>query len=85
MLGDVNPGAEIVAEGNIIIWGKLRGAVHAGSKGDESVRVCALDFSPMQLKVAEEAVSIKPENQILDPVIVFIRDDEVIIESWRPS
>ncbi|MGA7194306.1 MAG: septum site-determining protein MinC [Anaerolineales bacterium] len=85
VLGDVNPGAEIVAEGNIIVWGKLRGAVHAGSKGDESVRVCALDFSPMQLKVAEEAVSIQPENQILDPVIVFIRDHKVIIESWRPS
>jgi septum site-determining protein MinC len=85
VLGDVNPGAEIIAEGNIIIWGKLRGAVHAGSKGDESVRVCALDFSPMQLKIAEEAISIQQENQILDPVIVFIRDHKVIIESWRPS
>ena len=52
VLGDVNPGAEIVAEGSIIIWGRLRGAVHAGSKGDESAKVCALDFAPLQLTVA---------------------------------
>ncbi len=38
VLGDVNPGAEIIAEGSIIIWGRLRGAVHAGSKGDEKAR-----------------------------------------------
>src|SRR5512138_984788 len=31
VLGDVNPGAEIVAGGNVIIWGHLRGMVHAGA------------------------------------------------------
>ena len=31
ILGDVNPGAEVVAEGNVIIWGRLRGTVHAGT------------------------------------------------------
>ena len=85
VLGDVNPGAEIIAEGNIIVWGKLRGAVHAGSKGDESVKVCALDFAPMQLTVAEEALEFQKENGILDPVVAFIRDQKVIIESWKPS
>jgi len=38
VLGDVNPGAEIVAVGSIIIWGRLRGAVHAGSNGDGSAK-----------------------------------------------
>ncbi len=85
VLGDVNPGAEIVAEGNVIIWGKLRGAVHAGSKGDENSKVCALDFAPMQLKVAEEAVNIKKEKQILGPVVAFIRNERVVVESWKFS
>src|SRR5574339_515948 len=31
ILGDVNPGAEIIADGNILIWGRLRGMVHAGA------------------------------------------------------
>ncbi|MBL8102013.1 MAG: hypothetical protein JNM02_05760, partial [Anaerolineales bacterium] len=36
IVGDVNPGAEIVAEGNVIVWGRVRGMIHAGSKGDRS-------------------------------------------------
>ena len=85
VLGDVNPGAEIVAEGNIIIWGRLRGAVHAGSKGDESAKVCALDFAPMQLRVAEEVVNIKKEKQIAGPVVAFVRNERVVVESWKFS
>jgi septum site-determining protein MinC len=54
VLGDVNPGAEIVAEGNVVIWGRLRGMVHAGSKGNRAAVVCALDLSPMQLRIADE-------------------------------
>jgi septum site-determining protein MinC len=85
LLGDVNPGAEIIAEGNIIVWGRLRGAVHAGSKGDEGSKVCALDFAPMQLRIAEEAASIKKEKQILGPVAAFIRNERVVVESWKFS
>ena len=55
VLGDVNPGAEIIAEGNVLIWGRLRGMVHAGAKGKRSAMVCALDLSPMQLRIADEA------------------------------
>src|SRR5512132_458345 len=43
VLGDVNPGAEIVAEGNVIVWGRVRGMIHAGSKGNRAAMVCALD------------------------------------------
>ncbi len=85
LLGDVNPGAEIIAEGNIIIWGRLRGAVHAGSKGDESAKVCALDFAPMQLRVAEEAVNIKKEKENSGPEMAFIRKGRVVVEPWKPS
>ena len=85
VLGDVNPGAEIIAEGNIIIWGRLRGAIHAGSKGDESAKVCALDFAPMQLRVAEAAVNIKKEKQIAGPVVAFVRNERVVVESWKFS
>ena len=85
VLGDVNPGAEIVAEGNIIIWGRLRGAVHAGSKGDESAKVCALDFAPMQLRVAEQVVNSKKEKQIAGPVVAFVRNERIVVESWKFS
>ena len=63
MLGDVNPGAEIIAEGNVIIWGRLRGMVHAGVKGNRSAVICALDLSPMQLRIADEvSAALKPQD-----------------------
>ena len=57
VLGDVNPGAEVVAEGNVVIWGRLRGMVHAGSKGNRAAQICALDLSPTQLRIAGEVSS----------------------------
>ena len=39
VLGDVNPGAEIIAAGDVVVWGHLRGNVHAGANGDESAKV----------------------------------------------
>lgn len=85
VLGDVNPGAEIIAEGNIIIWGRLRGSVHAGSKGDEKAVVCALDFNPMQLRVGEEAVNVAKRRETGKPEMAFIREERVIIEPWLPG
>ena len=41
IVGDVNPGAEVVAEGDIIVWGKLRGLVHAGAAGDPTATISA--------------------------------------------
>ncbi len=83
VLGDVNPGAEIVAEGNIIIWGRLRGAVHAGSKGNQAAVVCALDFAPMRLQVGEDAMITSPKRETGKPEMAFIRDERVVIEPWQ--
>jgi septum site-determining protein MinC len=52
VLGDVNPGAELVASGDIIVFGALRGVAHAGAQGDASARVVALDLAPTQLRIA---------------------------------
>ena len=62
VLGDVNPGAEIVAGGNIVVWGHLRGVVHAGAGGDEGVRVCALDLAPTQLRIAGR-IAVSPKRR----------------------
>jgi septum site-determining protein MinC len=51
--GDVNPGAQVEANGSIYVWGKLRGSVHAGIDGSTDAVVCALDFNPMALRIAD--------------------------------
>lgn len=53
IIGDVNPAAEIVAGGDVVVWGALRGMVHAGASGDDTAVVCALDFSPTQLRIGQ--------------------------------
>src|SRR5688572_29581718 len=58
VLGDVNPGAEIIAEGNVVVWGRVRGVVHAGSKGNREAVICALDLSASQLRIADEVSAI---------------------------
>ena len=53
ILGDVNPGAKVSAEGNIIIWGRLLGIAHAGSKGNSKATISALQLRPVQLRIAK--------------------------------
>ena len=86
VLGDVNPGAEIVAEGNIIIWGRLRGMVHAGSKGNRKAVLCALDFSPMQLRIADKAsTAMKPQTQAKPQIVHINESDNLQAEDWSPG
>ena len=83
VFGDINPGAEVVAEGNILIWGRLRGMVHAGSKGDREAVICALDFSPMQLRIAEEAsAAMDPQTQSKPQIARINEFGNLQAEDW---
>ena len=62
VIGDVNPGAEIVAGGDVIIWGRLRGSVHAGVEKNEKAMVCALEMAPTQLRIADK-IAILPKRK----------------------
>ena len=54
ILGDVNPGAIVSAEENIIIWGRLLGIAHAGSKGNTQATISALQIKAVQLRIANK-------------------------------
>jgi septum site-determining protein MinC len=80
--GDVNPGAEIIAGGDIVVWGVVRGKVHAGFNGDSSAIICALELMPTQLLIADMIASFEPKRRKSLPEVALIRDDEIIIEAW---
>ena len=83
VLGDVNPGAEIIAEGNVIIWGRLRGMVHAGAKGNRKAVICALDLSPMQLRIADEVSAPLEPRDLPRPEMARInKDGKLQAEYW---
>lgn len=53
VMGDVNPGAKVIAKGNIVILGALKGIAYAGADGDDSCFVAALEMDPMQIKIGD--------------------------------
>ena len=82
VLGDVNPGAEIIASGSIVVWGRLRGTAHAGAEGDETAVVCALDLSPTQLRIASKAATTPQDQEQPHPEIASIKENQIIAEPW---
>jgi len=83
VIGDVNPGAEIIAGGNIVVWGRLRGTVHAGALGDETAVVCALDLAPTQLRIGGR-ITRSPDDRRRKPrpETARVRDGQIIAEPW---
>ena len=90
VIGDVNPGAAVVAGGHIIVWGRLQGMAHAGSMGDESACVCAVEMAPTQLRIG--TIIARPED-VPAPVsvkgqpssyaeIARVRDGIIVVDPW---
>jgi septum site-determining protein MinC len=83
VLGDVNPGAEIIAGGHVLVWGRVRGVVHAGAGGDTSATVAALDLAPTQLRIASH-IAVSPKRRgAVRPEIALIRDGHLVAEPWE--
>lgn len=53
LVGDVNPGAKIISEGNVVILGALKGNASAGVTGNNSCFIFALDMRPIQLQIGQ--------------------------------
>lgn len=73
IMGDVNPGGEIFAGGDIIVWGRLRGIAHAGYPTNPQCLIMALQMEPTQLRIADR-VARAPENPPLqfEPEIAYV-------------
>jgi len=86
IVGDVNPGAEVIAGGDVIVWGHLRGIVHAGATGDEERSVCALDLSPTQLRIGN-LISRQPDNRRrareIRPERAYVSTGQIVAEPWK--
>lgn len=66
LVGDVNPGGEIAAGGNIFILGALRGIAHAGCEGNKSAVIAASFMKPSQLRIADYVNRAPDEEGTVD-------------------
>jgi len=93
IIGDVNPGSEIIAKGDITVWGVLGGIAQAGSAGNINARIRALKMNAIQLRIADvfarrpDSINI-PYIQRTDtfvPEEASVRKNQIIISKIHES
>ncbi len=86
IIGDVNPGAELISDGDVVIWGKIKGKITAGAKGDEKAVVRALSLGESQISIAgiREVFPKKTRKQDPDrPLVLKIKNGEITMENTK--
>jgi septum site-determining protein MinC len=83
IMGDVNPGAKVIAKGNVIILGSLKGTVDAKQYNNQYPFVVALSMNPMQLRIGN-IMGRSPDNNysLADQTqIAYVQDGRICIEA----
>jgi septum site-determining protein MinC len=85
VVGDVNPGSELVATGDIVVFGRLLGVAHAGAQGDMHAKVYALRLEATQLRIAT-CIAVDDERRAAnEPETAFVRDGRIVIAPYSKA
>ena len=82
ILGDVNAGAEVLAEDNVVILGILRGMAHAGAKGNKEAIIAAASIESAQIRIADIVKEIEKEDDTEEREIktyAYVEENEIIL------
>ena len=94
IIGDVNPGAEVISAGDIFVWGRLRGIVHAGADGDTNAIIVAFELDPVQLQIVDVTLAPPEEpsgfaarllhkrTKVKRPEIAYRVNQQIVVETW---
>lgn len=87
IIGDVNPGANVISKGNIVVLGSCRGNVYAGASGNAECFVAALVMRPIQVRIADKTarsaiVKWNDTNQYqMEPKIAYIKEERIHVKT----
>jgi len=87
VFGDVNPGAQITATGNITVLGALKGLAHAGAGGDETTFIFAFDLRPTQLRIGPK-IAVPAERRPppeIRPEMATVVEDRISVDPYGPG
>ncbi|AIT09365.1 septum site-determining protein MinC [Candidatus Francisella endociliophora] len=84
---NVNNGAEIIADGSVIVYGRIGGRVIAGSSGNKDAKIICKDLKAELVSIAGKYVtlnneSIPVDDRNTDGYIVYLQDDKIHIEGF---
>ena len=86
IIGDVNAGAEVIAEEHIIVLGTIRGLAHAGAKGNKDAIIVANAIEAPQIRIAdivkemERPENLEEEGEVLVKKKAYVENDKIILE-----
>ncbi|HIL88042.1 MAG TPA: hypothetical protein EYM25_04890 [Deltaproteobacteria bacterium] len=84
VFGDLNAGAEIESDGDIIVLGTIRGMVHAGASGNTTATILGLRMQPTQIRIGpyiSQPPSEKSGALVTGPERAFVENGQIVIES----
>ena len=80
--GDINPGGAVIAGGDIIVWGRLRGIAHAGANGNYQATIRALRLEATQIRIASRAARVPADSgDAPQPEIAHVDGNTIRISS----
>lgn len=86
VLGNINPGAEVVAGGDVVVVGTLRGLVHAGATGDRGAVIIAFSLQATQIRIAGLILAVPstpPHGAgIRGPEVAYVREGSIRVEAY---
>ncbi len=80
VIGVVSQGAEVIADGNIHIYGPLRGKAMAGARGDTSARIFTTQLDPELVAIAGvyRVIETKLEPELHNQTAIVQLDGETL-------
>lgn len=83
VIGDVNAGAEVIAEDDIIVLGTLRGVAHAGAGGNEAAIIWAQQVQSKQLRIAGALAQAGGDSKTVSgPEVAQLHNGQIILRPW---
>lgn len=81
--GDVEEGAQVMAIGDILIWGQLKGHAHAGLDNNPGATIRALAISSEQIYINDCRFDSSICSEVLGPCELRISDGQVDVFPWQ--
>jgi septum site-determining protein MinC len=85
IMGDVNPGCELIAGGDILVIGSLCGTAAAGQPDNRDAIILALDFRPLQVKIGTVVAAGLPTAGKGSPEFAHLEDGAIIVEDYQAA
>lgn len=82
IMGDVNPGCELTAGGDILVIGSLCGTAAAGQPDNRDAIILALDFRPIQVKIGEVVAAGLPAGGHGTPEFAHLEDGAIVVDDY---